>query len=155
MKDRAEMLWRYYADEGQTESDAEAKWPAVAPDVHPPADFDVVDFLDGARALYIKLQQSWAARRVDDLEPFVNPKLFRALQGQAARDPKPVTVDILLVDAELIQLDRLAEREEAKVRFSVSMRSGNETLPQDIHEVWLFSRGEKSKGMWRLDGIEQ
>jgi predicted lipid-binding transport protein (Tim44 family) len=151
MKDQADLMWRMYAGQNDVAPDSP---PNVAPGVVTPNDFDVRDFLEGARALYIKLQQSWAARKVEDLEDFVSPKLFEALRSQATKDPRPMAVDILLVDAKLTNFGTVGDRQEAKVSFSVSMRSGNQTIPQDIQEVWRFARSSASKGLWRLEGIE-
>ena len=154
MKDRAAAMWAYYggAHRGVRETGQEA---AVAPGVEVPRDFDVADFLEGARTLYVRLQQAWAARKVDELEPFVSPQLLELLRKQAAGNPEPVSVDILLVEAELAAVSRDGEEEKASVNFSVSMRSGTDSTPKDIRELWRFARGPESGGMWRLEGIGQ
>ena len=127
----------------------------MAPGVDVPRDFDVADFLEGARTLYVRLQQAWASRKLDELESFVSPELFNLLSEQAARDPNPTEADILLVEAELASVSRNGDREEATVNFSVSMRSGADSAPKDIRERWSFARGSARGGMRRLAGIEQ
>lgn len=154
MKDRAAAMWAYYGGEHRA-AEAPGREAAVASGVVVPQDFDVPDFLEGARTLYVRLQQAWAARKVDELEPFISPQLLELLRKQAAGDPEPVTVDILLVDAELAAISRNGGREEASVNFSVSMRSGTDSAPKDIHELWRFARSPESGGMWRLEGIGQ
>ena len=121
-------------------------------------DFDKEDFLKGARALYVRLQNSWAARDVDDLIPFVTPGMLRILREQATLDPAPRQVQVLLVTAAFSGITREQGAERASVTFDVVMHEGPEndtTEPVNIHELWHFVRGLGAGGTWRLDGIEQ
>lgn len=127
--------------------------PPVAQDME--AGFDVNDFLEGARTLYVRLQQAWAARKVDELAPFISTPLLELLQKQAKADPKPVTVEILLVNGTLNGIVQEKDGEKAEVAFSVLMRTGQEEAPAEIREVWQFVRSSDSGGMWRLTGIRQ
>lgn len=154
MKDTAGAMWRHYA--GESAGAAPRRLDAVvAPGVNVPPGFDVADFLEGARTLYVRLQQAWADRKVDDLAPFVSDALFDILRTQAARDPHPVQVDILLVNAELADLRQRGSKEKASVSFSVSMRTGTGGEPEDIKELWRFARDTGGDGMWKLEAIEQ
>jgi predicted lipid-binding transport protein (Tim44 family) len=127
----------------------------VATGVEIPAGFDVHEFLEGARTLYVRLQQAWASRKVDDLAPFVSARMLGLLQKQAAANPDPVPVEILLVNATLNKVAREEQTEKAEVAFSVVMRTGQEEEPAEVNETWLFMRGGDSGGMWRLTGIRQ
>ncbi len=145
VKEQAAALWAYY---GQN---AEQRGPATT---HGAAQgFDEADFLEGARTLYVRLQNAWAARRVEELQPFVSESMFQLLQNQAAKDPHPAQVEILFVDAELTDMRHIDHKEQATVVFKVLLRSGQEE-PQTIQELWRFARGPESNGMWRLEGIE-
>lgn len=130
----------------------------VAPGVSVPKNFDVEDFLGGARALYARLQHSWAARDVDDLEPFVSEAMLRILRDQSALDPQPGEVQILLVTAVLSDFSSEGGDERVSVTFDAVIHDGPEsdkTEPVNVRELWHFVRGSLTGGTWRLDGIEQ
>lgn len=130
----------------------------VASGVSVPKNFDVEDFLGGARALYARLQHSWAARDVDDLEPFVSESMLRILREQSALDPQPGEVQILLVTAVLSGFSGEGGNERVSVTFDAVIHDGPEndkTEPANVRELWHFVRGSATGGTWRLDGIEQ
>ena len=81
--------------------------------------------------------------------------MLRLLREQAARNPTPEPVDIILVNASLQDVVQKDGAEEALVRFEAGMRMGEAGNPSEITELWRFTRGEASRGMWRLSGIEQ
>lgn len=149
---RAEAMWAHLSSEQPEE--ASASEVRIAEGARLPAGFDASDFLEGARALYVKLQTAWAAREVQSLEAFVTPGMLALLQKQADKHPEPVSVDIVLVNAELQGVESFADREEALVRFNVLMRSGGDEEAGEVNEFWRFERGAASNGMWRLACIE-
>jgi hypothetical protein len=130
---------------------------AVAEGVAVPADFDVEDFLDGARLLYSRLQTSWAARDLKDLAPFATPEMMDILRRQAEQDPAPATVEVLLVTAVLTGVTRRAEEERVDVAFSAMLEEDPAGRGEKISvkEIWHFVRSPATGGGWRLDGIEQ
>ena len=119
----------------------------------PAEDFDSDDFLEGARVLYIRMQEAWAARDTESLAPFMTPDMMRLLHERAAADPHPAGVDILLINATLLGLDRQGGEERADVEFAVLMRM-DRGAPMEVNEIWRFVRGRDNDGMWRLAGIE-
>lgn len=130
----------------------------VAAGVSVPRGFDVEDFLGGAKALYSRLQHSWAARDVDDLEPFVSESMLSILREQSALDPQPGEVQILLVTAVLSGFHSEGGSEDVSVTFDAVIHDGPEsgkTEPVSVRELWHFVRGPGTGGTWRLDGIEQ
>lgn len=148
---RAEAMWAHLSSK-QTEA-ADQPEAAIAEGAHVPADFDVRDFLEGARALYVRLQEAWAGRRLHSLEPFLTPRMLETLRAQAEKNPEPVPVDIVLVNAVLDNVKESPEGQEAGVRFNVLMRTGNAAEAAEVDEVWRFVRGAVTDGMWRLSGI--
>ncbi|MDR0338996.1 MAG: 39S ribosomal protein L45 [Desulfovibrio sp.] len=150
VRDQADAMWAHLSSK---QRDEEQPGCAVGEDTVP-ADFNVADFLEGARALYVRLQQAWAARQVEELAPFVTPGMLSLLQRQVRKDPEPSTVDIALVNAALQDVKERDDGEEALVHFNVLMRAGDAAQPGEVDEVWRFVRGGDSKGMWRLAGIE-
>jgi predicted lipid-binding transport protein (Tim44 family) len=131
----------------------------VARGVAVPADFEVEEFLDGARMLYSRLQTSWAARDLEDLAPFATPEMLDILRRQAEQDPTPGNVDVLLVTAVLTGIIRREEEERVTVAFSAILQENSTDRNQDekisVNEIWHFVRSPATGGGWRLDGIEQ
>jgi hypothetical protein len=130
---------------------------SVAGGVTVPADFDLEDFLDGARLLYSRLQKSWAARQLEDLAPFTTPEMMDLLRRQAEQDPAPGAVEVLLVTAVLTGITRLAAEERVDVAFSAMLEEDPAGRGEKISvkEIWHFVRGPATGGGWRLDGIDQ
>ena len=154
VQENAAAVWASLGSKQAEVADVQAE--AVAEGAHVPAGFDVHDFLEGARALYVRLQQAWASRKVEQLEPFISSQLLQTLQKQAAANPEPSSVEILLVNATLNDVQQTGGRETAEVAFNVVMRLGETASePEEIDEIWSFERGDDSGGMWRLHGIRQ
>lgn len=151
---RAEAMWKHLSSQPEEHAEAPETAASVAAGAHVPAGFDVSDFLEGARALYARLQNAWAERKVDDLAPFTTPEMLRLLQDHAAANPDPESVDVILVNATLNDVVRKDGEEEARVHFAVIMRMGDAAHPSEIEEIWRFVRGAESNGMWQLAGIE-
>ncbi|MDR2603811.1 MAG: 39S ribosomal protein L45 [Desulfovibrio sp.] len=151
-RDRAEAMWGYLRSdrEQSPETPAEA---SVAPGVVLPDDFDAADFLQGARTLYIRLQKAWASRDITGLTPFVTPKLLETLRRQAEKNPEPVKTDIIMIDAELKDVRSDGETQTAQAAFNVLMRTGAQSEPAEVAELWTFERGPESQGLWRLCSI--
>ena len=146
-RDGPERGWGTVASEAAPE-------PLIASRSASPAeDFDSDDFLEGARVLYIRMQEAWAARDTESLAPFMTPDMMRLLHERAAADPHPADVDILLLNAVLLGQEGRGGEERADVEFSVLMRTDGD-VPVEIHEMWRFVRGRDTDGMWRLAGIE-
>lgn len=117
-----------------------------------PEDFDAVDFLEGARALYVRLQEAWAAREMSGLQGFMTPDMLALLQKRADRQPLPLGLSITGVEATLTGLTRHDGLEEARVLFEALMAADGQA-PAEVREEWLFRRGLASQGMWQLAKI--
>lgn len=153
MRDVAETMWGHLAS-GQQEQEPESPAAAVAEGARVPAAFDVKDFLDGARALYVRLQQAWASRNVDDIAPFVSEAILTMLRGQAKVSPEPSPVEILLVNATLQNVRGDSDDQQAIVYFNALMRAAGADQPAEVTEIWTFARSGDSGGNWQLISIE-
>lgn len=126
----------------------------ASPDL--PADFDAEDFLRGAKMAYNRLQAAWDARDMKDIANFATPELLRQLQQQLDEDPNPGKTEILLVNAQLLNVEKDPQHERAQVYFDVLMReSQDQQTPESIREIWHFVRSASGDGHWKLDGIQQ
>lgn len=121
-----------------------------------PEGFDAEEFLRGAKMAYTRLQKSWDARDLNDIAQFANPAVMEAVREQLKAEPTPTTTELLLVNAQLLEVTREPDGvERAQVYFDVLMREDpRQETPSSVREIWHFMR-EGAQGMWRLDGIQQ
>ncbi len=138
---------------GAAASEAAPEPLAASRGAGPAEEFDSDDFLEGARVLYIRMQEAWAARDTESLAPFMTADMMLLLRERAAADPHPADVNILLLNAVLLGQEGRGGEERADVEFSVLMRTDRD-VPMEVHEMWRFVRGRDTDGMWRLAGIE-
>ena len=122
-----------------------------------PAGFNVDEFMKGARAAYNRLQDSWNKRDLEDIRQFTSPEVWGEIKRQAAEDPSGGKTEIVLVKAQLLEVNTTGGETVASVYFDVLMREDpNEERPKQVREVWHFSQKEGAQdSFWRLEGIQQ
>jgi predicted lipid-binding transport protein (Tim44 family) len=120
-----------------------------------PAGFDKEEFLKGATAVYTRLQQSWDKRNLNDIREFTSPEVFDEISRQAEEDPVLGHTEIVLVNANLLEVKSDGGQTVASVLYDVLMReSTGETMARQVREIWHFR--EKAPGSsWTLEGIQQ
>lgn len=130
----------------------EGRSSSVQITINTPKDFDAQDFLEGAKMLYSRLQASWAERDIADLEPFTTPEMIAVLKEQASEHPHASPIDVVLVNARLINVERKGREERAKVFFSALIHEDG--APFDVKELWHFVHNYETGSTWLLDAIE-
>ena len=122
-----------------------------------PADFDLDQFLSGAKAAYAMMQAAWDRGDLAELRSLTTDKVFGELQDQIrARGAASNQTDLLKVDCEVLEVRDVSGSREATVLFDVMMREDPAARPQQVREVWHFTRALNSRQpTWFLDGIQQ
>lgn len=122
-----------------------------------PAGFDTQEFLNGAKAAYTRLQGAWDARDLDDLRQFASAEVFAEIQAQAAADPTPGKTEILLLEAQLLEVKTVGNQTIATVLFDTMLREDSSSAPaEQVREAWHFSRYETGQtSHWVVEGIQQ
>jgi len=122
-----------------------------------PADFDVAFFLTGAKAAYGMMQKAWDDADLAELRALTSDKVFGELQDQIrSRGAAPNQTDLLKVDAEILEVRDVGPEREVTVLFDVLMREDRDGRPEQVREVWHFTRTRASRQpTWFLDGIQQ
>lgn len=134
--------------------DGGAATPQTRPGADVPPNFDVDEFLRGAKMAYTRMQKSWDNRDLGDIAQFATPSVVSALERQMADDPNPSHTEIMLVNAELLGVEQDGQDERAQVYFDVLMREDpTRSTPESVREIWHFLRA--GSGSWKLDGIQQ
>ena len=133
---------------------AAAGYGGAASERSVPDSFDQEDFMKGARAVYVRMNESWDRRDLDDIAQFSTPAFMDEIRRQAEADPKPCKTEILLVNASLLETDFEEKPERAQVYFEVKLREDPSSQEvSTVREVWHFCRNDGET--WKLDGIQQ
>lgn len=120
-----------------------------------PQDFDVEEFLRGAKLVYNRLQASWDKRDLADISQFATPAVQEALREQMASDPQPSKTEIVLLNAQLLSVEEEDGQQYAQVFFDPLLReTPDQETPSSAREIWHFVRSG-SDGNWKLDGMQQ
>jgi predicted lipid-binding transport protein (Tim44 family) len=121
-----------------------------------PHGFNEEEFLKGARAMYIRLQESWDKRDLEDIRQFTSPEVFSEIQNQAQEDPRPGKTELLLINLRLIEVREFDGQAIATVLFDVMMRENEDRVSNQVRELWHFSRDSaRPDSFWTLEGIQQ
>ncbi|AMD92534.1 Tim44 domain-containing protein [Desulfomicrobium orale] len=122
-----------------------------------PAGFDTEEFLRGAKTAYTRMQDAWDRRDLEDLRQFTSPEVLAEIQTQAEEDPAPGNTEILLLEAQLLEVKCVGNQTVATVFFDAMLREDSPAAPaQQVREVWHFSRYETGgNSHWVVEGIQQ
>ncbi|CCO24716.1 Tim44 domain-containing protein [Maridesulfovibrio hydrothermalis] len=128
----------------------------TGPVVSVPAGFDEEEFLEGAKAVYNRLQKAWDIRDMNDIAQFATPAVLNEIKQQAQEDPGPSQTDIMMVNARLLEAKEEGSKTFATVYYDVLLREDpSQSQPSQVREVWHFVRDGGNEVMWKLDGIQQ
>src|SRR5690625_4368876 len=120
-----------------------------------PADFDVPVFLDNAKAQFARIQALWDAGDEDNLRQYLTDDLFREVSPaiQANAHSQTNRTEIVLLNAELMGIEKLEDGYLASVRYSGMLREGNQPEAVRFEEVWNLLKAEGTG--WLVAGIQQ
>lgn len=143
------------AEPGGTPGPAYGPQAQAQPRVSTPEGFDSEEFLRGAKAVFVRMQEAWDRRDLEDIREFVSPQVFEEVSRQAQDDPTPSTTTILLLEAELAHAEKLGPATQAAVRYRALLQeSGGPAEPDEVNEVWHFQR-DGDDAPWKLIGLQQ
>ena len=122
-----------------------------------PPGFDADEFLEGAKLVYARLQESWDKRDLEDIRSFSVPEVYEEIALQAQDDPGPSNTEILMINARLLEAKEQNGELLATVYYDCLLReSADASNPSQVREVWHYSKpaGDKA-AQWKLAGIQQ
>lgn len=120
-----------------------------------PTDFDINNFLSGARDHYRTIQQAWNENNIKMIEEYVSPALFNQLKEERAALSGDQHTEVMFVDAELVRADQVAGIAELSIKFSGRYRDTVENIEEDITDIWHLERDTtKDNAPWLIVGIE-
>ncbi|QUM76507.1 TIM44-like domain-containing protein [Moritella sp. 24] len=121
-----------------------------------PADFDLTNFLTGARSHYKTLQKAWNENDLDTVQDYVSIELYNELRVQRKELEGEQHTEVMFLDAELVRAESTASLSQVSVKFNGRYRDSHEDVEADINEVWHLERDlTQPNAPWLITGIEQ
>ncbi|MFW2454464.1 Tim44 domain-containing protein [Methyloversatilis discipulorum] len=121
-----------------------------------PADFDVEGFLRQAKLNFVRLQAANDKGDVEDIRQFTSPEVFAEIRMQLQeRGSETQHIDIVQLDAALLDLVTENDQYIASVRFSGLLREEVTAAPAPFDEVWHLAKPVSGNRGWVIAGIQQ
>jgi predicted lipid-binding transport protein (Tim44 family) len=118
-----------------------------------PADFDANRFLQEAKSQFVAIQKVWDSGDVSSLRNFLTDDLMKELQAQLSGRTTTNQTEVVLLNAEMLGIERVTDGNLASVRFSGMLREQAGAEAFRFEEVWNLFKPEQ--GGWLLAGIQQ
>lgn len=135
-----------------------ARAPIEAPQaVRYPPGFDVQAFLRQAKVSFIRLQAANDAGDLSDIRDYTTPELYGEIAMQIQeRGGAKQHVDVMKLEADLLEVVTEGDRQIASVRFSGLLREDEGGAAQDFQEVWhVVKEANDANAPWMIAGIQQ
>jgi len=120
-----------------------------------PQDFDLPVFLDNAKKQFAHIQKLWDQGDAQGLQQYLTEDLFKELQPAILANAQSQTnhTQIVLLNAELMGIEKFEDGFLASVRYSGMLREGNHPEAARFEEVWNLLKAEGTG--WLVAGIQQ
>jgi predicted lipid-binding transport protein (Tim44 family) len=139
---------------GSVSASAVAEAEAVPVRERIPEGFDEAGFIRDAKSSFIKLQAANDDRNVAMLRDFLTPDLYAELAPDImSRDATGQRVDIVQLDANVLEVVSENAHWIASIRFSGEIREEVGAAPEAFNEVWHLRK--PFGGKWLVAGIQQ
>lgn len=151
---RAQAAWDHLRSDSRTQSgQAGTQARPQGLDAGSDAAGDDAGFVDGAKAMYARIRESWGDRDLDDLAQFLTDRCLAEFKRRAESEKPTGRTDVMLVEAEILAMGR----EEARVRYTALIREAEVgDAPHQVREDWTFVRpGGSADAMWKLDAVAE
>jgi predicted lipid-binding transport protein (Tim44 family) len=121
-----------------------------------PEGFDAVAFERQAKVNFIRLQAANDAGNLTDIRDFTSPEMFAEIKLDIdERKGAPQRTDVVMLDAEVLEVTEESGRYIASVHFSGSLREENDSAPQAFSEIWHLVKPINGSQGWTLAGVQQ
>ncbi len=119
-----------------------------------PADFDVTSFLANSKQRFVEIQALWDKGDVNALREYLTDDLLIEATPQIQqRENDDSSTEVVLLNAELLGIEKVAGGHLASIRYSGMLREGQGTEAFRFEEVWNLYK-EDNAG-WLVAGIQQ
>lgn len=118
-----------------------------------PENFDTPGFLNNAKQQFINIQALWDKGDVDSLGDYLTDDLLAEVSADLASRTGENITEIVLLNAELMGIEKVAGGHLASVRYSGMLREEQNTEAQHFEEVWNLYKADNAG--WLIAGIQQ
>lgn len=118
-----------------------------------PVDFDTQRFLSEAKKQFVSIQKVWDSGNISEMRNFLTDDLMKELQAQLNDRVEENHTEVVLLNAELLGIEKVSDGHLASVRFSGMLREQAGAEAFRFEEVWNLFKPEQ--GGWLLAGIQQ
>ena len=121
-----------------------------------PADFNVEGFLRQAKVSFHRLQAANDAGDLSDIRDYTSPELYAEIAMQIQeRGSAKQRVEVLKIDADVLEVVTEGGKEIASVRFTGLIREDENAGAEPFDEVWHVVKDTNDKnGAWLISGIQ-
>jgi predicted lipid-binding transport protein (Tim44 family) len=121
-----------------------------------PAGFDVDGFLRQAKRNFLVLQEANDRGDLERLREVTTAEMFDALADDVrAHAASAQQIDVVSLEADLLEVVTEAPLHWASVRFHGTMREDPQALPAGFEEIWHLQKPVDGSSGWVLAGIQQ
>lgn len=118
-----------------------------------PADFDITNFLKNAKEQFRAIQASWDQGNPAALTDYLTDDLLKELTPEILAREGSQQTQIVLLNAELLGIEKVADGHLASVRYSGMLREDPNAEAFSFEEVWNLYKADGAG--WLLAGIQQ
>lgn len=118
-----------------------------------PDDFDITAFLNSAKQQFRQIQNLWDQGNPAALRDFLTDDLLKELSPEIAAREGGQNTQIVLLNAELLGIEKVADGHLASVRYSGMLREEADAEAFSFEEVWNLYKADNAG--WLLAGIQQ
>ena len=121
-----------------------------------PAGFDVSSFLAQAKSGFTALQSANDRGDLESLREMTTDAMFASLKQEfEARKGAPQNVEVVSLNADLVEVVTEGAIHWASVRFTGAMREDSAGVPERFTEIWNMQKPTDGSAGWLLAGIQQ
>jgi len=118
-----------------------------------PADFDQATFLNESKKQFVAIQKYWDEGNTDMLSNVLTEDMLEEFSGQLANRQNANTTEVIILNADLLGIEKMSGGYLASVQFSGMIREDDNPDAKGFEEVWNLYKGQS--GGWLLAGIQQ
>jgi len=126
-----------------------------------PVGFDPKDFLREAKVSFMRLQNAYDQKNLNDIREFTTPEVSAEIQMQLQERGNAENItNVISLEAELLDVENGSslvsgvdmQTITASVRFTGQVQEEKNSAPISMNEVWHFKR---ELGRWIVSGVQQ
>jgi predicted lipid-binding transport protein (Tim44 family) len=125
-----------------------------------PEGFDLEGFLSASKNNFIRLQDAWDRSDIPSLRAMMTDEMLEQIRHQLAdreadgSSGAPNKTDVVMLEAQLLGIEELADGYMASVEFSGMIREEASAGPNPFREVWNITRPKSGPGGWLVAGVQ-